>query len=877
MRNFLIDTDTASDDAVAIMMALADPKVRVLGLTTVAGNVGLEQATRNALLTAEVCHSDVPVFAGADKPLTRAHDHAHWFHGKDGLGDRGFPAPKRKQEREHAVDAILRLAQEEPGLTLVTLGPLTNIALALKRDPKLAERIGRCVVMGGAPCCEGNVTPAAEYNIWVDPEAARAVFRSKLNIEMVGWHVSRGASVLNDDEIAAIEALGTAKAKFAIESNMTAREAYRVQTGEIGLSLADPTAMAVALDRSIGLSWSRHRVAIETGSRAHPRHDGRRPPQRAPRREQRPCLARGDGRARGRRCALDPRLAPVQGYAESRAGGLKAAGEGSQMESGRNLLGQETSPYLLQHAGNPVHWRPWSAEALAEAKRRDCPILLSIGYAACHWCHVMAHESFENAETARLMNELFVNIKVDREERPDIDHIYMTALHALGQQGGWPLTMFLTPDGKPMIGGTYWPPEPRYGRPSFRQVLHSIDSAWRTQRDQMESRGLTLADHLAKLSELNAGPGVSPADLTRVGDALRSAVDPVHGGLSGAPKFPNAPIFRFFWNEMFRRGDPSFGEALRAMLEAMNAGGIYDHLGGGYARYSTDAEWLVPHFEKMLYDNAQILELLALVHSLWPDPTFAERARETVGWLMREMRVGDAFAASLDADQDGEEGLFYVWDEEEVDAALGDAARRFKAAYDVTRGGNWEDRTVLRRITPRGSPEEEAGLAASRAKLFALREARPKPGRDDKVLADWNGLTSPRSPAPAQCSTSRRGFEPRAPRSISSWRSCAALTAGSCMPGARDIPAPALCSTITRRWPAPRLAYSKRAASQATSKPRAALRARPSICSATARAGSSSPRATPLTCPARVRVKRMTARRLPESGFSPKSSSASGI
>jgi uncharacterized protein len=411
------------------------------------------------------------------------------------------------------------------------------------------------------------------------------------------------------------------------------------------------------------------------------------------------------------------------------------------MEAGRNLLGQETSPYLLQHAGNPVHWRPWSADALAEAKRRDCLILLSIGYAACHWCHVMAHESFEDTETARLMNALFVNIKVDREERPDIDHIYMTALHALGQQGGWPLTMFLSPDGKPMIGGTYWPPEPRYGRPSFREVLQSVDSAWRTQREQMESRGLSLAGHLARLSELNAGPGVSPADLTRVADALRSAVDPVYGGLSGAPKFPNAPIFRFFWNEMFRRGDPSFGEAVRAMLEAMNAGGIYDHLGGGYARYSTDAEWLVPHFEKMLYDNAQILELLAWVHSLWPDPTFAARAHETVGWLMREMRVGDAFAASLDADQDGEEGLFYVWTEDEVDAALGDGAARFKAAYDVTPQGNWEGRTVLRRVGPRGSPEEEAELAASRAKLFAVREARPKPGRDDKVLADWNGLT----------------------------------------------------------------------------------------------------------------------------------------
>ena len=266
MRNFLIDTDTASDDAVAIMMALAAPDVRVLGLTTVAGNVGLEQATSNALLTAEICNADVPVFMGADRPLTRAHEHAHWFHGKDGLGDRGYPAPKRAPERESAVEAILRLADAEPGLTLVTLGPLTNIALALARDPKLAERIGRCVVMGGAPCCEGNVTPAAEYNIWVDPEAARAVFRSKVPIEMVGWHVSRGPSVLTDDEIAAIEAIGTTKAKFAIESNSRARDAYRVQTGEAGLSLADPTAMAVALDRSVGLSWSRHRVAIESES-----------------------------------------------------------------------------------------------------------------------------------------------------------------------------------------------------------------------------------------------------------------------------------------------------------------------------------------------------------------------------------------------------------------------------------------------------------------------------------------------------------------------------------------------------------------------------------------------------------------------------------
>jgi|SRR5271166_766405 len=266
MRDFLIDTDTASDDAVAILMALAAPDVRVLGLTTVAGNVSLKQATRNALLTVEIAGADVPVFMGAAAPLIRGHEHAHWFHGADGLGDRGFAPKARQAEREHAIDAILRLIHAHPGLTLVTLGPLTNIALALGRDPSMAEKVGRCVVMGGAPACEGNVTPAAEYNIWVDPEAARLVFRSDLPIEMVGWHVSRGSSVLTHGEIAEIEALGTTKARFAIESNATARDAYHTQTGETGLSLADPTAMAIALDRSVGLTWSRHRVAIECAS-----------------------------------------------------------------------------------------------------------------------------------------------------------------------------------------------------------------------------------------------------------------------------------------------------------------------------------------------------------------------------------------------------------------------------------------------------------------------------------------------------------------------------------------------------------------------------------------------------------------------------------
>jgi purine nucleosidase len=266
MRTFLIDTDTASDDAVAILMALAAPEVRVCALTTVAGNVGVEQATINALITAEIAGADVPVFKGAGAPLTRVHEHAHWFHGRDGLGDRNYPAPTRAAEREHAVDAIIRLAHAEPGLTLVTLGPLTNLALALARDPAIVARIGRCVVMGGAPCCEGNVTPAAEYNIWVDPEAARIVFRSGLPIEMVGWHVSRGASVLSEAEIADILALDTAKARFAIECNGRAKQAYFIQTGETGLSLADPTAMAVALERAIGLSWSRHFVEIECAS-----------------------------------------------------------------------------------------------------------------------------------------------------------------------------------------------------------------------------------------------------------------------------------------------------------------------------------------------------------------------------------------------------------------------------------------------------------------------------------------------------------------------------------------------------------------------------------------------------------------------------------
>jgi hypothetical protein len=409
-------------------------------------------------------------------------------------------------------------------------------------------------------------------------------------------------------------------------------------------------------------------------------------------------------------------------------------------QEGNRLAGQ-TSPYLIQHAGNPVHWRPWGAEALAEAKRRDCPILLSVGYAACHWCHVMAHESFEDVETAALMNRAFVSVKVDREERPDIDSVYMSALHALGEQGGWPLTMFLTPDGAPIYGGTYWPPTPRWGRPSFPQVLAAVEAAWRDQRAVLLAQGAALAGHLAALAAPQRGPDLGPDDLTRAAEALLRLIDPINGGVGDAPKFPNAPIFHFLWSEFFRRGDARCRAATRALLDALCAGGVTDHLGGGFARYATDARWRVPHFEKMLYDNAQILELLALAHAETPTPIYAARARETFAWLTREMRVEGAFAASQDADSEGEEGRFYVWSASKIDSVLGDDAAAFKAAYDVRAGGNWEGRNVLRRATPQGDAKAEARLAASRARLFAAREKRVRPARDDKILADWNGLT----------------------------------------------------------------------------------------------------------------------------------------
>ncbi len=410
------------------------------------------------------------------------------------------------------------------------------------------------------------------------------------------------------------------------------------------------------------------------------------------------------------------------------------------MAEAANLLRHESSPYLLQHAANPVHWRPWGAAALAEAQETNKPILLSIGYAACHWCHVMAHESFEDPETAALMNRLFVNIKVDREERPDIDHLYMTALHATGEQGGWPLTMFLAPDGSPFWGGTYFPPEARWGRPSFRQVLQAVADAYAADAEMVRHNTVALRQAVARSGQTQSGDVPGPVQLDAAAGTLLGMTDPEQGGLRGAPKFPNPPIFRFLWQDSFRTGTATGRDAVHLMLQRMSQGGIYDHLGGGYARYATDAVWLVPHFEKMLYDNAQLLELLALAYADRPEPLYAARAEETVGWMIRDMSAGAAFAASEDADSEGEEGRFYVWDEAEIDRLLGADATAFKLAYDVTPDGNWEGHTILRRTVPLRDAATEAWLARARAVLFEARAKRVRPGRDDKVLADWNGL-----------------------------------------------------------------------------------------------------------------------------------------
>lgn len=408
-----------------------------------------------------------------------------------------------------------------------------------------------------------------------------------------------------------------------------------------------------------------------------------------------------------------------------------------------NRLSRETSPYLLQHKDNPVHWWPWGPEAFAEARATGKPILLSVGYAACHWCHVMAHESFENADVAGLMNALFVNIKVDREERPDVDQIYMSALQQLGQSGGWPLTMFLDPEGKPFWGGTYFPPAASYGRPGFTDVLQQVSTVFTQNKDKVEKNTATILARLKKAATPVAGAAIGREDLDDAAARLPAMFDPVHGGLKGAPKFPQSGLLEFLWRVGTRRKDDALKAIVALTLNRMCEGGIYDHLGGGFARYSVDEIWFVPHFEKMLYDNALLLELLALAYSDTADALFLTRARETVGWLKREMLTPEgAFAASLDADSEGHEGRFYVWSEAEITAVLGaEDADFFNRFYDVTRAGNWEVGNILNR-TEAGvvSAEDEARLKPLREKLLLAREKRVRPGRDDKVLADWNGL-----------------------------------------------------------------------------------------------------------------------------------------
>ncbi len=455
-----------------------------------------------------------------------------------------------------------------------------------------------------------------------------------------------------------------------------------------------------------------------------------------------------------------------------------------------NRLAHETSPYLLQHKNNPVDWRPWGPEALADALREDKPILLSIGYAACHWCHVMAHESFEDAATAAVMNELFVPIKVDREERPDIDQIYMNALHLLGEQGGWPLTMFLTPAGEPVWGGTYFPKDARYGRPAFVDVLREIARLFAEEPERIGKNRDALMARLAEKARPAGKVGIGLAELDRAANGIARAIDPLNGGLRGAPKFPQPQIFELLWRaglrapassspgrrEAPRPGEPdnegtepvnrdgrdkpghdrertaasAFFARVELSLDHICEGGIYDHLGGGFARYSVDERWLVPHFEKMLYDNAQLLELLATAYAATGKSLYRERAAETVGWLQREMTTREgAFCASLDADSEGEEGKFYVWSAAEIKQVLGpDDAAFFAARYDVSSGGNFEGHNILNRLKdlPRSIESEAAAqaergrLAILRSKLLTAREKRIRPGLDDKVLADWNGL-----------------------------------------------------------------------------------------------------------------------------------------
>ncbi len=410
----------------------------------------------------------------------------------------------------------------------------------------------------------------------------------------------------------------------------------------------------------------------------------------------------------------------------------------------RNQLGDETSPYLRQHRDNPVHWRPWGAEALDEAKSTGKPILLSVGYAACHWCHVMAHESFEDPNTAALMNDLFVNIKVDREERPDVDAIYMSALHMMGEQGGWPLTMFLTPNAEPFWGGTYFPKEQRFGRPAFVDVLRTISHTYHEDQEKVRTNADVLRSKLEPTKVGGEAVALTDAILDNWTRRFLQAVDPSTGGMRGAPKFPQTNFFSLLWRGALRYDVASLKEAVNITLTHICQGGIYDHVGGAFARYSVDDEWLVPHFEKMLYDNALLVDLMTEAWRETKSSLYKQRIEETIGWLLREMVTeGGGFAASLDADSEGEEGKFYVWDYDEVVDLLGKKDGAFFAEiYDITPDGNFEGKNIPNRLSTVDLRDDatETRLKDLLQILFKRRSIRIRPGFDDKVLADWNGL-----------------------------------------------------------------------------------------------------------------------------------------
>ncbi|MCF3144160.1 thioredoxin domain-containing protein [Streptomyces platensis] len=418
-----------------------------------------------------------------------------------------------------------------------------------------------------------------------------------------------------------------------------------------------------------------------------------------------------------------------------------------------NRLAGVTSPYLLQHADNPVDWWPWGPEAFAEARRRDVPVLLSVGYSACHWCHVMAHESFEDAATAELLNEHFVSVKVDREERPDVDAVYMEAVQAATGQGGWPMTVFLTPDAEPFYFGTYFPPEPRHGMPSFGQILDGVRTAWADRRDEVgEVAGRIVAD-LAGRSLTGALPAdrrpPGPEELHGALMGLTREFDAVNGGFGGAPKFPPSMALEFLLRHYARTGSAGALEMVQATGAAMARGGIYDQLGGGFARYAVDATWTVPHFEKMLYDNALLCRTYAHLWRATGSDLARRIAVETADFMVRELRTDQGgFASALDADSDDGsgtgrhvEGAYYVWTPEQLRAVLGDEDAEFAATcFGVTEEGTFEEgASVLQLPDPEGLVDAER-LASVKRRLLAAREERPRPGRDDKVVASWNGL-----------------------------------------------------------------------------------------------------------------------------------------